>query len=136
MRYVSTHLMDSSTVEMPPPPPLPRLILLPQNIPVPLPTPPLTPIPDLRTPLPNRCSPGERPTTRSHSAGEKVDCHGRKWFEYHYGVKQNISGPHPSRQWFLRNIIGSNLTPGCEEGKIFLAWTTSSSSSLLISSDG
>ena len=46
------HVMDESTVEMPPPPPLPRLLPLPQNLPVTLPPPPLPPIPDLRNPLP------------------------------------------------------------------------------------
>ena len=57
--------------------------------------------------------------TRSHSTGEKSDCHGRKCFEYDYGVKQKINGTHPFRQWFLSTTIGSNLTPGCEEGNIF-----------------
>ena len=46
---VSSHLMDAYTVDMPPPPPLPRLIPLPQNIPVPLPPTTLPPIPATRT---------------------------------------------------------------------------------------
>ena len=116
---VLAHVMDASTVGMPPPPPFPLLLPLPQIIPVPLPPSPLLIIPAPRTPSPQRRSPGERPTTRSHSTGEKADFHGRKWFEDHYGVKQNINGPHPFRQWFLRNTIGSKLTPGCEEGKTF-----------------
>ena len=102
---------------MPPPPPLPRLLPLPQNLPVNLPPSPLTPILDLRTTLLHRCSPGERPMTRSYSTGEKADCHGRKWFEGHYGVKQNINSPHPFQKWLLSTTIGSNITPGCEEGK-------------------
>ena len=57
--------------------------------------------------------------TRSHSTGKKADCHGRKWFEEDYGVKQKINGPHPFCQWFLRTNVGSKLTPGCEEGKNF-----------------
>ena len=35
----------------------------------------------------------------------------------HYGVKQNINGPHPFCQWFLRTTIAINLTPGYEDGK-------------------
>ena len=104
---------------MPPPPPLPRLLPLPQTLPVPLPTPPLPLLPVPYTPSPQRRSPGEISTTRSHSTGEKSDCHGRKWFEEHCGVKQNINVPHPFRQWFLRTTIGSKLTPGCEERKTF-----------------
>ena len=69
--------MDESTVEMPPPPPLPRLLPLPKNNPFPIPLPPLPPIPSLCNPSPQRRSPGERPTTRSHSTGEKSDSHGR-----------------------------------------------------------
>ena len=41
MGGVLAHVMDASTVEMPPPPPLPRLLPLPQIIPVPLAPPPL-----------------------------------------------------------------------------------------------
>ena len=95
------------------------LLILPQNLPVPLPPPPLPPIPAPRTPSPQRRSPGERPTNRSHSTGEIADCHGITWFEDDYGVKQNINDPHPLRQWLLRNIIGTQLTPGYEEGKTF-----------------
>ena len=134
---VLAQVMDASTVEMPPPPPLPGLLPLLQILPVPLPTPPLPLILSPRTPSPQRRSPGERPTTSSHSTGEKADCHGIKWFEDDYGVKQNTNGPHKFLQWFLRITIGSKLTHGCEEGgKFFLAWTTSSSSSLPISLDG
>ena len=92
---VLAHVMDASTVEMTPPPPLPRLLPHPQNLPVPLPPPPLPTIPALQNPSTQRRSPGEIPTTRSHSTCEKADFHGRKWFEDHYGVKQNINGPHP-----------------------------------------
>ena len=62
---VSAHMMDASTVEMPPPPPLPRLLPLPQNLPVNLPPSPLPPILAPRTPLLHRFPPGERPMTRS-----------------------------------------------------------------------
>ena len=41
---VLDHVMDASTVEMPPPPPLPILLSIPQIIPVPLPPPPLPPM--------------------------------------------------------------------------------------------
>ena len=99
---------------MPPPPPLPQLIPLPQIIPVPLTPPPLPPIPDLHTSLSQRRSLGERPMTRSHSIGKKAGCHGRKFFDDDYGVKQNINGPHLFRQCFLRTTIGSKITPGCE----------------------
>ena len=34
-------------------------------------------------------------------------------------VLKKINVPHPFRQWLLRTTIGSNLTPGCEEGKTF-----------------
>ena len=85
-------------------------------IPVPLPPPPLPPIPAPHTTSTQRRSPGERPTIRSHSTGEKAACHDKKLFEDHHGVKKNINGPHPFRQWFLRTTIGSKLTPGCEEG--------------------
>ena len=88
VRGILSHVMDASTVEMPPPPQLPRLLPLPQNLPVPLPPPTLPPIPDPRTPLPHRPYPREIPTSRSHSTGEKADCHGRKWVEDDYGVKK------------------------------------------------
>ena len=52
--------------------------------------------------------------TRSHSTGDKAGFHGIKWFEDHY---KKINGPHPFRQWFLRNTLGSQLTYGCKEGK-------------------
>ena len=110
---VLAHVMDASTVEMPPPPPLPRVI------PVTLPPLTLPTIPAPHTPSPHRCYPGVRPMTRSHSTGEKEYCHGRKWFEDDYSVKHNIKGPHPFLQWFLRTTIGSQLTPGCEEGNNF-----------------
>ena len=55
---VSSHLMGASTVEIPPLPPLPRLLPIPQNIPVPLPPSPLPPILAPRTPLPHSGSPG------------------------------------------------------------------------------
>ena len=70
---VLAHVMDASTVEMPSPPPLSRLLPLPQNFPVPLPPPLLPPIPALFTPSPQCRPPGKRPTTRSHSTGEKAD---------------------------------------------------------------
>ena len=38
---VLSHVMDESTVEMPPPPPLPQLLSLPQTLPVPLSLPPV-----------------------------------------------------------------------------------------------
>ena len=63
---VLAHVMDASTVEMPPPPPLPLLLPLPQILSVPLPPPPLSLIPVPRTPSPHRRSPGDIPTTRSH----------------------------------------------------------------------
>ena len=56
---VLAHVMDASTVEMPPPPPLPLLLPLPQILPVPLPPPPpLTLIPAPCTPSPHHISPG------------------------------------------------------------------------------
>ena len=112
---VLSYVMDASTREIPTPLPLPRLIPLTRFLPVPLPTPPLPPIPDPFTQFPHSCYPGERTRTRSHSIGEKSNYHGRKWFEDHYCVKQNIHGPHPFRQYFLRTTIASQLTPGCEE---------------------
>ena len=111
---VLDHVMDASTVEIPPPPPLPILLPIPQIILVPLPPPPLTPIPAPCNRSPQRRSPGERPTIRSHSTGEKADFHGRKWFEENYGVKQKINSTHPLRQWFLRTTIGSKIIPGYE----------------------
>ena len=48
---VLSHVMYASTVEMPPPHPLPRLLSHPQNIPVPLPPTTLPPIPAPRNPL-------------------------------------------------------------------------------------
>ena len=47
---VLAHVMYASTVEIPPPPTLPRLLPLPQIIPITLPTPPLPLIPVLYTP--------------------------------------------------------------------------------------
>ena len=64
---VSSHVMDAYTVDMPPPPEIPRLLPFHQNIPVPLPPPSFLHIPAPCTPLPHCCSPGERPITRSHS---------------------------------------------------------------------
>ena len=96
---VLAHVVDESTVDITPPPPLPRLLPLPRILPVTLPIPPLPPIPDLRTPSPHYHSPGERPTIRSHSTGEKADFHERKWFEEDYGIEQNRNGPHPFYQW-------------------------------------
>ena len=78
-----------------------------------LPPPPWPPIPDPRTPSPHRYSPGEIPTTGSHSTGDKACFHGRKWFEDHHCFKQNINRPHPFHQWFLSTIIGSHITPRC-----------------------
>ena len=54
---VLAHVMDASTVEIPPPPPITQLIPLPQILPVPLPPPTLPPIPAPYTPSPQRCSP-------------------------------------------------------------------------------
>ena len=71
---VLSHVMDASTVEMPPPPPLPRFIPVPLN-PLPLP-----PIPALLNSSPHRCYPEERPMNRSNSTGEKADCYGRRLF--------------------------------------------------------
>ena len=69
---VLAHVMDAPTLDMLPPPPVPRLI------PVPLPPLPLPPIPSPRT-LSSRCHfHGVRPTTRPHSKGEKAGFHGRK----------------------------------------------------------
>ena len=116
---ILTHVMDASTVEMPPHPPLPLLLPLHNILPVPLHPPPLLLIPAPRTPSPQRCSPGERFTPTSHSTVKKADCHGRKWFEDDCSVKQNTNGPRPFRQWFLGTTIGSKLTPGCEVGKKF-----------------
>ena len=104
---------------MPPPPTIPQIIPLPQNIPFTISPPPLTPLPSLCTPPPNCSPPGERPMNRSHSTGEKADCHERKWFEYHCDVKQEINGPHPLHQQLLRTTIYSKHTHGCEEGKTF-----------------
>ena len=87
---VLSHVMDASTVEMPPPPPPPQLLPLPQNIPVSIPPPTLPPILAPCTTSPQRRYSGEIPTTRSHSTGEQGDFHGRKLFEDDYGVKQHI----------------------------------------------
>ena len=65
-------VMNESTVDMTPPPPLPRLL------PVPIHPIPFPPIPALRNLLPQHCYPRERPTTRSHLTGEKN--------EEHYGI--------------------------------------------------
>ena len=108
---IISHVMDESTVDIPPPTPLH------QFLPLPLPPPPLPPIPDPHTPSPQRHSPGQIPTTRSHSTVDKSGCHGRKWFEDHCGFKQKINRTHPFCQWFLRNTIVSRLIPGCEEEK-------------------
>ena len=75
---VLSHVIDSSTMEMPPPPSLPQLIPLLIFLPVPLPPPPLRHIPAPFTPSTQHRSSGERPATRSHSKGEKADCRGRK----------------------------------------------------------
>ena len=69
---ILAHVMDASTVEMPPPPPLPRLLPLPQILPVPLPPFPVPPILAPRSSLSQRIPPEEIPTTRSHSIGEKA----------------------------------------------------------------
>ena len=132
---VLSHVMDASSVEMPPPPPLPRLLPLPQIIPVPLPPPPLPPIPAPRTPSPQRCSPGERPTTRSHSTGDKSDFYGRKWFEDNYGVKISMVPIYSTNgYWVIPLVVSLHLD--VRRGGLFLAWTTYSSSSLPIISDG
>ena len=55
---VLAHLVDASTVDMHPHPPLPRLLPLPQIITVPLPPPPSPLIPAPYTPSPQRRSPG------------------------------------------------------------------------------
>ena len=55
---VLSHVMDTSNVDMTPPPPLPLLLPLPQIIPVPIPTTPLTPITAPHTPSPHLRSPG------------------------------------------------------------------------------
>ena len=47
---ILAHVMDASTADIPPPPPLPRLLLTPISIPFPLPSLPLHPILYLRTP--------------------------------------------------------------------------------------
>ena len=52
---VLAHVMDAYTVDMPL---LPRLLPLPQNIPVPIPPPPLSPMLSSRTPSPQRSYPG------------------------------------------------------------------------------
>ena len=117
MGSVLFHVMDSSTVDIPPPPPLPRffhfldffqllyLILhllsyrirvLHRHIIVPL---------------------DKYLRLRHIQQVRKLFVMGGKTFECHYGVKQNINGPHPFRQWLLRTNIGSLLTPRCEEGK-------------------
>ena len=70
--FILAHVMDTSTVEMTPPPPLPLFIT------VPLPPLPLPPIQAPHIPSPQRHSPGVRPTTRSHSTGEKDDFHREK----------------------------------------------------------
>ena len=114
---VLAHVMDASTLDIPPSPPLPRLLPFPIFLPVPLPPLPLHPIPAPRNPSSQCCSLRERPTTRSHSTREKAYFHGGKCFEDYCGVKKNINGPHPFCQWFLRTTIVSKLTPGCEEGK-------------------
>ena len=103
--------MDASTMVMTQPPPLPQLLPLPIFHTVNLSTPPLNSILAQCTKSPQSHSPGEIPTNISHSIGEKSDCHGRKCFEDHYGVKQNINGTHLFHKWFLRTNIGSQLTP-------------------------
>ena len=77
---VLSQVVNSYTMEMPPSTPLHPLL------PVTLTPSQLTTIPAPCNPLPQRCLPGVRPTTMSHSTGEKDDCRWRKWFEDHYGV--------------------------------------------------
>ena len=113
---VIANVMDASTVGMPPPPPLPRFLPLPRYLPVTLTPLTLPPIPAPYPSSPQRCPPGVIPRTRSHSTCDKSDFQGIKWFEDNCGVKQNINGLHPFRQWLLRNTIGSHITPGCEYG--------------------
>ena len=60
------HVMDASTVDMPPPPPLPQLSPLTLFIRVPLTLLPLPPIPDTCNLPPHSRSPGVRTTTISH----------------------------------------------------------------------
>ena len=103
---VISHVMDVSTMDMPPPPPIPQLLPLPQFIPVTLPPLAFPPIPAPRTPLPQRRFLGVIPMTRSHSTGKKYYFNGRKWFDDHYDAKQNINGPHPFLKWFLMTTIG------------------------------
>ena len=67
---ISAHLMDEYTLDMPPPPPLPWLLPLPQNLQLPRPPPPLPRILAPHTPSPQRQSLGEISTTRSHSTGD------------------------------------------------------------------
>ena len=53
---VLAHVMDASTVDMPPPPPPSQLLPLPIFLPFSLPPPPTLPtILDTRTPLTHRC---------------------------------------------------------------------------------
>ena len=111
---VLDHVMDASTVEMPPPPPLPRSLPLTQIVPVPLIYPPLPLILSLCNPYLQRRPPGKRPMTRSHATGDKADCNEITWFEDNYGVKRNINDPHPFHKLLLRTTIGSKITPGCE----------------------
>ena len=87
MGGVLAHVVDASTVYIPPPPPLPQLLPLPRILPFPLPSTTLPLIPAPHTPLPQRRFPGERPTTCSHSTGEKDGFHGITFFEDDYGVK-------------------------------------------------
>ena len=88
VRDVLSHVMDASTAEMPPPPPLSILLSHTKIIPFPLPPPPLPSKWAPHTPLPQHRSPGEIPTTMSHSTGEKADCRRIKWFEEDYVVRQ------------------------------------------------
>ena len=55
---VLAHVMDASTVNMPPPPLLPQLLPLPQLLTVPIPPPPLPPKPAPCTTSPHCHSPG------------------------------------------------------------------------------
>ena len=82
---------------------------------------PLSLIPSPHTPSPQRCSSGVRPTTRSHSTGERAGFHGRKWIEDHYGVKTIsmfliYSANSP---WGLTLAVSLHLD--AREGIIFLA---------------
>ena len=133
---VLAHVMDASTLDMPPPPPLPWLLPLPGIIPVPLPPTPLHIIPAMRSPLSHRgfldkdLQPGHIQQARNIIVmGENVL---RKIMVLNKTSMVLIHSANGS--WEIPLVVSLHLD--ARRGRLFLAWDTSSSSSLPIISYG